>query len=152
MTTDGTILNGQFLPDNPSSYAEFLHKNEGQRVQYECKRIYRRRSNQQNKYLWSVPYKILGEKLSEITGLTITKEDVHLMMTEKFSKDRKEITNLETGEVEEIVKAARTSEMSTVEHSNYCEFLRRYGATFLGVDIPEPQELIQDKEGYEGLQ
>ena len=87
------------------------------------------RSNQQNKYLWSVPYKLLAEHTGH------TPEDIHSICKYKFNRKEYHLGD------EDFVLGGSTTRMTTVEFEEYAENIRRWGAT-LGVNIPEPNEQI----------
>jgi len=66
------------------------------------------RSNQQNKYLWAVPYKIISDE----TGYSA--DEVHAFLASKFLIDR-------SGVIETV---RSTTDLSTVEFEEYTENIR----------------------------
>lgn len=91
----------------------------------------RKRTNQQNRYLWGIPYKLL----SDYTGHS--KDEIHEWCKCEFLSSK----HLWIGEKEHEIGRS-TSNLPTVEFEEYCENLRRFGAT-LGVNIPLPNENLE---------
>jgi hypothetical protein len=90
----------------------------------------KKRSNQQNRYLWGIPYKLL----SDHTGYT--PDEMHGICKDKFLKRHFRVAE------EEFYIGASTANLSTIEFEEYAENIRRWGAT-LGVNIPLPNENLE---------
>jgi len=87
----------------------------------------RSRTNQQNRWLWGVAYKIL----SDHTGYT--PEEIHEIIKYKFLRKHYTVGD------EQYDVGSTTTTLSTVEFSEYKEKIQRFGAT-LGCNIPDPNE------------
>lgn len=85
------------------------------------------RSNNQNRYMWGVVYKILADETGH------TPEEIHAAAKQLFLP-RKYIT-LGNNEIE-VEKS--TAELSTEEFELYLERLRVWASTELGIRIPLP--------------
>lgn len=92
-----------------------------------------KRSNQQNRYMWGVVYKVL----SDHTGYT--SDEIHEICKWKFLKTwvRLEKKNHQSEEMQ-ITKS--TASLSTVEIEKYLEEIRRWASIELGCWIPLPNE------------
>ena len=104
----------------------------------EIKEKKKKRSNSQNSYLWSVVNPMVFRRLVEL-GHDITIEEAHDFLKANFNY--KEIVKPETGEVLKI--PLKTSELSTIEFSEYIERVIRFGAEFLDIQIPYPNEQME---------
>ena len=82
------------------------------------------RSNNQNRYLWGVVYKIIANETGH------TEEEVHEHMKWRFLRKHGRL---------ETVKS--TSDLNTKEFEEYTENIRRFGATDLSLQIPVPNEV-----------
>lgn len=143
----GKIIEGKFIPDYLPAYLEYFQKNEGKKVKQEIVRIFGRRSNAQNRYVWGVQYKLIAERLTELNaGIEVTPEQVHIIMSEKFNSLK---LKLATGDELSVVES--TSDMTTVQFSERCKNIQQWAAMYLGLNIPDPQEMINDFEGLQAL-
>ena len=112
------------------------------RVVVIVKKIYKKRSNEQNAYLHGVVIPEVrngliyaGWNSAEIG----TDTDVKNFLKSRFA--RKQVVNPDTGEVLEFIQP--TSEMSTAEMTEFIEQVRQFASEYLGVDIPSPNEQLQ---------
>ena len=122
----GKVENGKLILSNQQIFKEELKDLSGNIV-IEVKEGRAKRSNRQNRYLWSIPYKLL----SNHTGYT--SEEIHEICKYKFLR-----AHYEVGE-EKYDVGKSTTKLSTTEFEEYAENIRRWGAT-LGVVIPEPNQ------------
>lgn len=83
------------------------------------------RSDNQNRYLWGVVYKIIANETGH------TEEEVHEHMKWQFLRKR--------GGRLETVKS--TTNLTTIEFEEYTENIRRFAATKLNIQIPLPNEV-----------
>lgn len=109
----------------------------------EIKRVRRKRTLEQNGWLFGCIYPMLLKALNDAGWDDITTvEQVHEYFKALLWKKR--IVNRNTGEIVEIPYS--TTEMDTVQFSTYCEKLRDYGREYLGVEIPDPDKLWMENE------
>lgn len=142
MIFHGRIIGGNFIADNNQAYQEYFLKNEGKKVKQEIVRIFGRRSNAQNRYVWGVMYPAIAERLTELNGIEVTVEQVHIIMSEKFNSLRLKVS---TGD--EIVVIESTSDMTTVEFNERCKNIQQWAAVNLELSVPDPNETINDLDG-----
>ena len=110
------------------------------------------RSHSQNAYLWAVPYKLI----SEATGYEV--EEVHDYMLGRFFgwKDKKvPKTPRNPSGVESVpVRTTTTDEhgkrsvLSIEMFSEYVAFIQRFGATKLGLVIPDPDPMFREHQEH----
>jgi len=99
---------------------------------------FKKRSNNQNKYYHGCMVPLVKQGLIDM-GWDIRDEDeAHEFIKEKFL--RKKIVNKETGEVKEI--PGSTAKLTTVQFNELIEDVIRFGAEYLGIQIPYPSEQI----------
>lgn len=101
----------------------------GKPVQMIIRNKLKHRSLAQNKVQWWY-----YTEISAHTGYT--KNEVHEICRVLFLKTEK--VNEATGTVFELVKS--TTELTTVEHMEYSESIRRWAAMEFGINLPEPNE------------
>lgn len=87
------------------------------------------RSNQQNRYMHGVIFKLIGQEIGDSV------EEVKSAMKTKFLK-------YETAGGLEAIRD--TSDLSTVELEDFNEKVRRWASSFLNVYIPLPNEVDWD--------
>ena len=85
------------------------------------------RSLEQNSYYWGVVIKIL-----EDDGPGYSKDEWHEALKAKF---------LTYENVPGIPTQLSTTQLSTIEFEIYLEKIRRWAASFLGINIPEPNQV-----------
>lgn len=86
------------------------------------------RSNEQNRYYWGV----VLEALSDLTGYT--PEEMHEWCKSKWLSYSIDID----GNLQVIAKS--TTDLDTLEFTNYIEKIRDFAASNLGEHIPSPEE------------
>ena len=83
------------------------------------------RSDRQNRYMWAVVYKTIGDSLG------YTPEEVHQIFGEMFLSYQKDF--------KKFVRS--TTSLKTDEMENYLEQVRRFAATELSINVPLPNEV-----------
>lgn len=104
----------------------------------EIKEKKKKRSNSQNSYYFGVVVTMVCLRLRDL-GNDVTIEETHDFLKANFNY--KEIVKPETEEVLKI--PLKTSELSTIEFSEYIERVIRFGAEFLDIQIPYPNEQME---------
>ena len=106
------------------------------RIELIVKRLYNKRSNEQNRYYWGyiIPEFCRGYK--ELNAENITKEQAHEFLKKEFLFT--EFVNEESGEVKRISKS--TSKLTTVEFIEYINECARFINEWFGIEILEPNE------------
>lgn len=100
----------------------------------DVKMVRRRRTLDQNAWLWGGIYPLLRIALNAQGWEFVNDEQVHEFFKAQMAADQ--VINKHTGEVIEIPRSTR--EMDTLTFSTYCDKLRDYGREYLGVEIPDP--------------
>lgn len=118
-----------------SNFHKDLEGWEGKHVVVSVEKKKKTRSNQQNKFYWAVVVPIFRQGLRDI-GEIMSIEQTHDLLKFRFLID--EIVNQQTGEI--IQRTKSTTELSTTEFMDLIDEIQRWGAEFLGVTIPDPDE------------
>jgi hypothetical protein len=100
-------------------------------------KIKSQRSISQNRYYWGV---VLDYIVKETSGIStdIDKEHIHEVLRYKFLRSEK--VDPFTGEVIEYSKS--TTSLNTKEFKDYIEQVVHWAYSFLGIEIPAPNEII----------
>lgn len=98
------------------------------------------RTSPQNRYYWGCCLPLVKEGLQGIGYREVkTNEDAHEVLKYLFLK--KLIPNEETGEAIEILGS--TAKLTTVEFNEYIDQIVQWGAEYLNIQIPLPNEQLQ---------
>ena len=137
----GVVKEGEFIPHTYEQKTLDIHlgKLEGKQCRMLITREHGIRSNQQNKYLWAVVYKMIGDEIGEDDS-----EVIHGQMAMMFYCKKIKIWDEESGETKEARIPETTSGMTTIQFEEYAEKIRRWAAQFLGISIPLPNEVIPE--------
>lgn len=112
---------------------ELMHLFEGKQVRVLVKSGGRQRSTWQNRYYWGVVVPLLAQGLSDMEGETISLDLAHDFIKRKFWP--------ETGQViQGHFIGFTTTAATTAEWEEKMGEIRHWAATFLNVQIPEPNE------------
>lgn len=96
------------------------------------RRLRATRSIQSNRWYWGV----IIQAISEHTGYT--PDELHDVLKMKFIPKKLAICD-GNGELrDEFVVGGSTRKMNTTQFAEYCEEIRRWAASELGIDIPDP--------------
>lgn len=126
---------GKLMLSNPESFKQELINLKERNVFVVVGDEKPTRSNNQNRYYWSV---VLG-LLSEHTGYT--PDEMHEVLLQKFSV-KKEV---KIGDETHFIKS-RSHKMKTDEFQEYLEKIRLFAATELNIIIPLPGEILQSED------
>lgn len=119
------------MMDNPAAFREHLVHLAARRVEVVVRRERSRRSLAQNAWVWGVAYPLLAETLGYDRD---EHETLHYALVEKWGGKRFD----ERLRVD--VPNKRSSKLSTVEFSDYMEWLVRFAAREFNCVIPLPDE------------
>lgn len=133
LNVETTIKNGK-ATRNLNLLRDAFASFEGKNVNVTIEPVKKKRSNEQNRYLWGVCYPIIRNSLKEL-GNNFSDNDVHDLLKMKFLKETV-LANEETGECIERVKS--TTELSTVDFMTYVMEIQKFSEEWFGVVIPEP--------------
>lgn len=97
----------------------------------------RKRSNNQNRYLWGVVYPLVRDGFKDL-GNKESIETIHEFLKARFLK--KEIVHEDTGEVLSFTRS--TTDLSTSEMMDYIAEIQQFSAEYLNVVIPDPNEQV----------
>lgn len=97
------------------------------------------RSLQQNNYYWGVVVPLVRDGLKDSGIMIVTTEITHEFLKMKFLERIKIYDN--SGEVTEI--PGSTKDLTTSEMMDYIATIQIWGADFLNVNIPDPNEQIK---------
>lgn len=134
----------QFRIINRNKFATALTQLTPGKYTIEVKKVYRKRSNAQNRYKFGVAYKIIQECITDSTSEYWTIEEVHEYCKENFlPKDYVEQLKEAYNELEgEFKKPFRltTTKLTTVKEGEYWDNMALFVAEIFGVEIPLPNE------------
>jgi hypothetical protein len=131
------VLNGN-LKRNRNLILNALETFEGQEVILTIQKARKSRSNPQNSFYWGVVLQLVQQGLKDATGEFRSVENIHYNILLKMFAPENEIVNTETGEC--ITEKITSSQMTTTQFCEYVMEIQKWGAEFLGVDIPSPNE------------
>jgi len=131
------VLNGN-LKRNRNLILNALQTFEGSEIVITIQKAKKRRSNPQNSYYWGIVLNIVQQGLKDATGEFRSVENIHYNILLKMFAPENEIVNTETGEC--ITEKITSSQMTTTQFCEYVMEIQKWGAEFLGVDIPSPNE------------
>ena len=121
----GSILKGKVIFDDRDSFDNYLLSLENMFVDIVIKKRRKDRSNQQNRYMWGVVYKII----SETTGHT--EDEIHDSMRAMFLMDN----------LGKFPIMRSSTSLTTAEMEEYLEKIRQWAAQELSCIIPLPNEV-----------
>jgi hypothetical protein len=96
------------------------------------------RSNNQNRFYWGCVLPLVQNGLLEATGELRSVENIHYKILLPLFAPTNEIVNTDSGEC--INERLTSSEMTTTQFCEYIMEVQKWGAEFLGIDIPSPNE------------
>lgn len=121
---------GKFIPDNEDDFRNEFLRLSGKMVEVVVRQMRNKRSNNQNRYLWGVCYKLISEE----TGYE--KNKLHEMFKQMFLDE----IILINGKEYHTVKGS--SELDTIDFSDeFVEKIRLWAAQEINCYIPDPNEV-----------
>lgn len=131
----GTIQEGKLHLDKAEQFKQFLHTfPTGKRVEVTVEKITRKRTNNQNRYYWSV---VVGE-IAKHTGHD--PEQIHELLKQMFSPKWHLVTTPHMSVVQSGIPTS-TTRLDTLEFVEYTEKCRMWANEFLNLNIPLPGEI-----------
>ncbi len=141
----GGVEDGKLKLSNRKDFDLMLTQFEGKRIEGYIWRQRKRRSNNQNAYLWACVYPILVQGFKDMGHENITVNVVHEWAKNKFiepdSQEWFEVVSTDSGEVA-LVEMPTTRKLTTTEMMGYIASIQKWAAEFLGVSIPDPTPLF----------
>lgn len=124
----GTIKDCKLFLDKPDQLKQHLQTfPTGKRVEVTVEKVTHKRSNQQNRWYWGCILKLISEHTGD------TPEDLHEALKIHFAPKHV---------VGNIVIASSSRYLDTLEFGQYCEKVRQWAAEYLGINIPDPSEVV----------
>jgi len=133
-----SIVNNLFKR-NRNLILDAIQSFNGQEVVVTFEKAKKKRSNNQNAYLWSVLYPITQQAIKNEWGEVWSIDKVHEFYKLHFNYTEK--VNEETGEVVKIPKS--TTENTTTQQEDYHAQIRQFLKEWFNVDSPLPNENIE---------
>lgn len=134
----GRIEKGKLVIYDRQGLVEDLSKLEDIECNIVIEERKRKRSNNQNAYLWSVVYPCIRKGLLDL-GHVLNLEEVHEFCKNKFNS--KELIDESTGVVLGTYVES-TTKLDTFDFNEYFEAIIRWGAEYLSIQIPYPNEQV----------
>lgn len=131
------VENGK-LNRNKPLIQDAIKSLEGKDVIITIEKAKKKRSNQQNRFLWSTVYPIVRNCLKE-AGNDFSIEQTHDLMRLKFLK---EVILVDENTAECIERVKSTTELSTVDFMEYLMEIQKMCNEWFGVVIPQPGEQL----------
>jgi hypothetical protein len=131
------IVNGK-CTTNKGSISKAFEQFEGKEITITIEKKRRKRSNEQNAYLWGCVYPLVKIGFFESYGEVFSIEEVHEILKMKFNSI--DLINEDTGEV--VVAPKSTTKNSKFEQEQYHEHIRNFAKEWFNIHIPLPNEEI----------
>ena len=141
ISVNSKVENGR-LSVNRAALSRAMQDFEGKEVTITIARKKKSRSNEQNRYYWSCVVCIVRDCLRDV-GHRLTIEETHLLLRTKFLSAPLLLND--SGEFIEHIKS--TTELSTIDFSNYISDICSWVYEMFNVNIPEPNTQIELFDG-----
>ncbi len=135
----GSVSDGRLILSNRKRFDDDIKQFEGKRVEVVISKLNKRKSNEQNRYLWGVVYPCALRGFQDAGHSGLDLNDIHEYFKGQYLSKGKEIANPKTGET--ITVSKTTTILSTTEMMEYIEEIARFCAEFLNTIIPDPTPL-----------
>ena len=132
-----SIVNGVFKR-NRNLVLQAIQSFNGKEVVITFSKPKKQRSNNQNAYYWSIVLPLVQKGLLDATGELRSNDNIHYKILLPLFAPTNEIVNTDTGE--SLLERLTSSEMTTTQFCEYIMEVQKWGAEFLGIDIPSPNE------------
>lgn len=132
-----SIVNGVFKR-NRNLVLQAIQSFNGKEVVITFSKPKKQRSNNQNAYYWSIVLPLVQKGLLDATGELRSNDNIHYKILLPLFAPTNEIVNVDTGE--SLLERLTSSEMTTTQFCEYIMEVQKWGAEFLGIDIPSPNE------------
>lgn len=132
-----SIVNGIFKR-NRNLVLQAIKSFNGKDVVVTFSKLKKSRSNSQNSFYWGVVLPLVQKGLLDATGELRSNDNIHYKILLPLFAPTNEIVNIDTGEC--IIERLTSSEMTTTQFCEYIMEIQKWGAEFLGIDIPNPNE------------
>lgn len=116
---------GKLVLADREGFLRAMHAHAGKDVEVVVRRVRARRSNQVNRWYWGCILASIGEYCG------YEPEEAHDAMKWMFLRRPADVDG-----APDTVRS--TADLTSAEFSEYCEQIRRWAATNLGIDIPDP--------------
>ncbi len=126
----GTVEKGHFVPAYEDGFQSLLNPHEGKLVRVTVEVFRKRRSDEQNRYYWSVVVALIGEKIGESDPAC-----THDMLKTEFNYD------ILTLGGRTFRKPKSTATLTTSEFMEFIAKVQRWASEFLSLYIPSPGEI-----------
>lgn len=138
----GVDYQGKISEPARNKLLQFMQGRKGQTIEITANEYRNTRSNQQNRYYWGVVVAMIRHALQE-TGTVASADEVHDFLKIEVGKMTKPIRSPSGNWV---VVVDSTTRLKTDEFEQYIENCRAWAAEWLGVQIPLPNEPVQQFE------
>jgi NinB protein len=130
----GNIKDSKLFIINRKIFDKDMASMDGKQVEIVVSPKKKTRSNQQNRYYWSVVVGLIKEGFVNMGHEDITAENTHDFLKARFLS--KEVVNEQTGEVLNIPTG--TADLTTTDFMVFIDKCSKFAAEYLNVIIPEP--------------
>jgi hypothetical protein len=135
------VENGN-LNRNRNLIKKAIESFEGKEIVLKIERVKKQRTEDQNSFYWGVIVQLTKQAILEYWGEVWSKEQIHTYYLINLPTYR-EVVNKKTGEVKEVLKSS--SQMTTIEMSNWWERIGKYMAENFDTVLPEPNKDLKFK-------
>lgn len=132
-----SVVNGKFKR-NLNTVLDIVKQFNGADVLLTFEKPKKKRSNQQNAYLWGLLYPTTQQAIKNEWGEIWSIEKVHEFYKIHFNYTEK--VNLDSGEVIKIPKS--TTDNTTTQQEEYHTQIRQFLLEWFGIETPLPNEEI----------
>jgi hypothetical protein len=135
----GKVISGRIRITHRALFDEAIKSFEGKDIELIVRRKRKHRNSQQNRYYWGVVVTMINEALIQ-QGHEVSKDDTHEFL--KMRCNGKDLVSQHSGEV--ITIGQTTTDMATIEFSEYVDRCKTFGIEFLNIQrFPEPNEQLE---------